>query len=221
MADRLARHYHLLEPGVTEKTAELQRSNRSLEPLTTPSPRLYQAPSAPTTPYEATLRDIDRVAGLEGSFVCIRPRPAPRGGDRLSSWGPVRIAPSAARTATQPADPARGQALASLSPTCYTLAATRNTIAKKHAAPVAVRRRARLEDWQRQPSKTLSRHIGMMLGAAAHRAGAPARTTGGALGDRASCIDSLAQALSPCEDPGQPVAARSPIRRTDGGRNRS
>ncbi|HMU17792.1 MAG TPA: HAMP domain-containing protein, partial [Thauera aminoaromatica] len=73
MADELARHYHLLELRVTEKTAELQRSNRSLELLYHAIARLYQAPSAPDA-YEATLRDIDRVAGLEGSFVCIEPR---------------------------------------------------------------------------------------------------------------------------------------------------
>ena len=53
MADELARHYHLLEQRVTEKTAELQRSNRALELLYHAIARLYQAPSAPDA-YEAT-----------------------------------------------------------------------------------------------------------------------------------------------------------------------
>jgi len=73
MADELARHYHSLEQRVADKTAELQRSNRSLELLYHAIARLYQSPTA-VEAYEATLRDIDRVAGLEGSFVCIEPR---------------------------------------------------------------------------------------------------------------------------------------------------
>ena len=68
MADELARHYHLLEQRVTEKTAELQRSNRSLELLYHAIARLYQAPAAPAA-YEATLRDIDRIAGLDATSI--------------------------------------------------------------------------------------------------------------------------------------------------------
>ena len=73
MADELAKHYHSLEQRVADKTAELQRSNRSLELLYHAIARLYQSPTA-VEAYEATLRDIDRVAGLEGSFACIEPR---------------------------------------------------------------------------------------------------------------------------------------------------
>jgi len=196
MADELARHYHLLERRVTEKTAELQRSNRSLELLYHAIARLYQAPSAPDA-YEATLRDIDRVAGIEGSFVCIEPRPGAPAAVIASSMGPCpdraergEDACAACRAGSE------GQALALLSPTLLRFP-LRDREHHYGMLRLSLPDGARLEDWQRQLVEALSRHMGMALGAA--RRTEQERLL--ALQEERSVIarelhDSLAQALS-------------------------
>ncbi len=197
MADELARHYHLLEQRVTEKTAELQRSNRSLELLYHAIARLYQAPGAPEA-YDATLRDIDRVAGLEGSFVCIEPRPGAPAAVIASSMGacPDRTeqrgedACAACRAGSQ------GQGLALRSPTLLRFP-LRDREHHYGMLRLSLPDGARLEDWQRQLVEALSRHMGMALGAA--RRTEQERLL--ALQEERSVIarelhDSLAQALS-------------------------
>ncbi len=70
MADELSRAYGELERRVEEKTADLTRTNRSLELLYHVIARLYHAPANPET-YAETLRDIERTLGLKGSFACV------------------------------------------------------------------------------------------------------------------------------------------------------
>ncbi len=88
MAGEIFRNYQTLEQRVAEKTTELQRSNRSLELLYHAIARLYQTPTEPAV-YEATLRDIDLVAGLSGSFACIEPQQG--GGLQWSPPPSVRV----------------------------------------------------------------------------------------------------------------------------------
>lgn len=196
MADELARHYHTLEQRVADKTAELQRSNRSLELLYHAIARLYQTPTA-AEPYEATLRDIDRVAGLDGSFVCIEPRHGGPATVIASSMGPCpdraqrgEAACEACRAASQ------GDALALHNPALLRFP-LRDREHHYGMLRLSLPDGGRLEDWQRQLVEALSRHIGMALGAS--RRSDQERLL--ALQEERSVIarelhDSLAQALS-------------------------
>lgn len=196
MADELARHYHLLEQRVAEKTGELQRSNRALELLYHAIARLYQAPAAAEA-YEATLRDIDRVAGLKGSFVCIEPRPGGPATLIASSMGacPERAARGDGACGACRAG-SDGHGLALQSPTLLRFP-LRDREHHYGMLRLALSDGARLEDWQRQLVEALSRHMGMALGAA--RRSEQERLL--ALQEERSVIarelhDSLAQALS-------------------------
>lgn len=196
MADELARHYHSLEQRVADKTAELQRSNRSLELLYHAIARLYQSPTA-VEAYEATLRDIDRVAGLEGSFVCIEPR---HGGPATVIASSIGGCPDRAARGDEACGACRAAA-AGDGVALHNPALLRFPLRDREhyygmlrlSLPDAVR----LEDWQRQLVEALSRHMGMALGAA--RRGEQERLL--ALQEERSVIarelhDSLAQALS-------------------------
>ena len=196
MADELARHYHTLEQRVADKTAELQRSNRTLELLYHAIARLYQTPTAAEA-YEATLRDIDRVAGLDGSFVCIEPRHGGPATVIASSMGPCpdraqrgEAACEACRAASQ------GDALALHNPALLRFP-LRDREHHYGMLRLSLPDGGRLEDWQRQLVEALSRHIGMALGAS--RRSDQERLL--ALQEERSVIarelhDSLAQALS-------------------------
>lgn len=197
MANEISRHYQTLEQRVTEKTAELQRSNRSLELLYHAIARLYQTPTAAEA-YEATLRDIDQVAGLAGSFVCIEPRHDGPAAVIASTVGPCpdRIAAgddacAHCRSATAPgAAPHAGAGDLLRIP-------LRDREHHYGMLRLALPSGGRLEDWQFQLVEALTRHIGMALGAA--RRGEQERLL--ALQEERSVIarelhDSLAQALS-------------------------
>ena len=196
MTDKLEEHYRTLEQRVADKTAELQRSNRSLELLYHAIARLYQTPTAAEA-YEATLRDIDRVAGLEGSFVCIEP---PQGGPATviaSSIGPCpdRLARGdEACGACRAASGGDGLALHNPGLLRFPL---RDREHHYGMLRLALADGVRLADWQRQLIEALSRHMGMALGAA--RRSEQERLL--ALQEERSAIarelhDSLAQALS-------------------------
>ena len=73
MADELSTAYRDLEQRVEQKTADLMRSNRALELLYHVIARLYHAPASPET-YAETLKDLEQVLGLKGSFVCVQPK---------------------------------------------------------------------------------------------------------------------------------------------------
>ncbi|TAH44720.1 MAG: HAMP domain-containing protein [Betaproteobacteria bacterium] len=197
MANEMSRQYQTLEQRVAEKTAELQRSNRSLELLYHAIARLYQTPTAPEA-YEATLRDIDQIAGLAGSFVCIEPRhdgPAAVIASTLGHCPDRQAAGDAACGACRAArslrhdPPARDAELLRIP--------LRDREHHYGMLRLALPSGARLEDWQFQLVEALTRHIGMALGAA--RRGEQERLL--ALQEERSVIarelhDSLAQALS-------------------------
>ena len=196
MTDKLEEHYRTLEQRVADKTAELQRSNRSLELLYHAIARLYQTPTAAEA-YEATLRDIDRVAGLEGSFVCIEPRQGGPATVIASSIGPCpdRMARGdEACGACRAASGGDGLALHNPGLLRFPL---RDREHHYGMLRLALADGVRLEDWQRQLIEALSRHMGMALGAA--RRSEQERLL--ALQEERSVIarelhDSLAQALS-------------------------
>ena len=200
MAGELSKLYRDLEDRVEFKTAELQRSNRALELLYHAIARLYQAPAAPDA-YEATLRDIEQVAGLRGSLACIEPR----------HDGPATVVASSMGGCPDHAD--RGVDAEEACMRCRSHAVEwhyeregdhdllrvplRDSERHYGMLRLALAPGQRLEDWQRQLVDALSRHIGMALGAA--RRGEQARLL--ALQEERSVIarelhDSLAQALS-------------------------
>ena len=196
MAGEISRQYQTLEQRVAEKTAELQRSNRSLELLYHAIARLYQTPTEPAV-YEATLRDIDHVAGLQGSFACIEPRQEGPATVIASTLGPCveRVARgdqacSECRAVSVAGAELRGEQKLLRFP-------LRDREHHYGMLRLALPAGEALEDWQRQLVEALSRHIGMALGAA--RRSEQERLL--ALQEERSVIarelhDSLAQALS-------------------------
>ena len=70
MAEDLSKQYQNLEARVAEKTADLERSNRSLELLYHSISRLYDAPIAKDT-YVALLKDIEQVLGVGHGITCL------------------------------------------------------------------------------------------------------------------------------------------------------
>lgn len=196
MAGEISRQYQTLEQRVAEKTAELQRSNRSLELLYHAIARLYQTPTEPAV-YEATLRDIDHVAGLQGSFACIEPRQEGPATVIASTLGPCaeRVARGAdacsdCRAVSEAGVVVRGEQKLLRFP-------LRDREHHYGMLRLALPAGEALEDWQRQLVEALSRHIGMALGAA--RRSEQERLL--ALQEERSVIarelhDSLAQALS-------------------------
>lgn len=70
MADDLSKMYADLEERVREKTADLERSNRSLELLYQTTSRLNDTHIAPEM-YEELLRDIEKVVGFGPGNICL------------------------------------------------------------------------------------------------------------------------------------------------------
>jgi two-component system, NarL family, nitrate/nitrite sensor histidine kinase NarX len=70
MAEDMSRLYRNLEGRVAEKTADLERSNRSLELLYHSITRIYDAPIAPTT-YVTLLKDLEQVLGIGHGATCV------------------------------------------------------------------------------------------------------------------------------------------------------
>jgi len=70
MAEEMSRLYHNLEDRVAEKTADLARSNRSLELLYHSITRIYDAPIAQNT-YVTLLHDLEQVLGIGHGATCL------------------------------------------------------------------------------------------------------------------------------------------------------
>lgn len=70
MAEDLSKSHQYLETRINEKTADLERSNRSLELLYHTIARLYDAPVAPDT-YITMLTDIEQVLGIGHGLTCL------------------------------------------------------------------------------------------------------------------------------------------------------
>ncbi|TCV83298.1 histidine kinase [Sulfurirhabdus autotrophica] len=70
MAEDLSKMYQNLESRVAEKTADLERSNRSLELLYHSISRLYDAPIAKDS-YVALLNDIEHLLGVGHGITCL------------------------------------------------------------------------------------------------------------------------------------------------------
>ncbi|MCU0841790.1 MAG: histidine kinase [Thiobacillaceae bacterium] len=74
MADELSGLYRGLEARVAEKTAELTRSNLSLQLLYNAISRLYNNPVSGDA-YGGVLRELETLLDLRGGMVCLLPEP--------------------------------------------------------------------------------------------------------------------------------------------------
>ncbi len=83
MAEDLSKMYADLESRVAEKTADLERSNRSIELLYNTIRRLNEAPASDST-YTLLLREIERVIGVGSGAICL----SDSAGSKLFAHGP-------------------------------------------------------------------------------------------------------------------------------------
>ncbi len=172
MAEEISKLYRDLERRVQDKTAELQRTNRSLELLYHAIARLYHAPAAPET-YDATLRDIEQILELEGSFACLQPKHEGPAVVLASTLGPC---PERRREGEGEGGPRDGCSLCrgAVTPWAYQseggfdllMVPLRDADRQYGMLRLALPAGRRLQDWQRQLLEALSRHIGMALGMA-------------------------------------------------------
>jgi two-component system, NarL family, nitrate/nitrite sensor histidine kinase NarX len=164
MAEDLSKLYHDLESRVRQKTAELTRSNQSLELLYHSIARLHGAPPGESV-YLALLRDIERLLELGHGIICL--------GEQGGAAG-------RAIASTMQADDVNPCARADCH-WCHASEQTRLSIASdfhRHLTlPLADAERQygvlileipegrQLEAWQVQLLEALSRHIGVAIGA--------------------------------------------------------
>ena len=164
MAEDLSKLYQDLESRVRQKTAELTRSNQSLELLYHSIARLHGAPPGKSV-YLALLHDIERLLELGHGIICL--------GERGGASGQA----IASTMQAEDANPcARAECL-----WCHGSEQTRLSIASdfhRHLTlPLADAERQygvlileipagrQLEAWQVQLLEALSRHIGVAIGA--------------------------------------------------------
>ena len=164
MAEDLSKLYQDLESRVRQKTAELTRSNHSLELLYHSIARLHGAPPGKTT-YIALLRDIEQVLELGHGVICL--------GEQGGGKG-VALASTMEPNDASPCEQAECQ-------WCHGTDQTRFSIVsdfhRRLTLPLADAERQygvlildipegrQLEAWQVQLLEALSRHIGVAIGA--------------------------------------------------------
>lgn len=163
MADRLSNANRELERRVDEKTADLTRSNRSLELLYHVISRLYHAPASSET-YASTLKDLEQLLGLDGSFVCMLPKHGGPGETLLSTIGEC----SMRQTSGEACRNCPGRE----SPWSYRREPGRDVLLvplrdAEHLygmMQLALPTGARLQEWQHTLVEAVSRHMGVALG---------------------------------------------------------
>ncbi|HRP95333.1 MAG TPA: histidine kinase [Rhodocyclaceae bacterium] len=164
MAAELSGAYADLEQRVAEKTADLTRSNRSLELLYQLITRLYHAPASAES-YAEILTEIERIFGLEGSFACVQSK---HGGPASILHANIASCSEAERDAEQVCLHCPGRA----APWTYRrdggcdilmvpLRDAENLYGMLRLALPAGRR---LESWQKTLIEAVSRHMGIALG---------------------------------------------------------
>lgn len=162
MTEDLDKLYHDLEARVRQKTAELTRSNQSLELLYHSITRMHGAPPARAT-YLALLRDIEAVLGLGHGIICLG---EPGGGSGVVVANTMREVDLCARGECG---------------WCHGTGQTRFSIANDYqrhlTLPLAdaemqygvlileIPEGRQLEAWQVQLLEALSRHLGVAIGA--------------------------------------------------------
>lgn len=164
MAAELSTAYADLEKRVAEKTADLTRSNRSLELLYQLITRLYHAPAS-TESYAEILAEIERIFGLEGSFACVQPK---HGGPASILHASIARCAAAGQDAEQVCLQCPGRT----SPWMYRrdgnqdilMVPLRDADNLYGMLRLALPAGRRLEAWQKTLIEAVSRHMGIALG---------------------------------------------------------
>ena len=168
MAEDLSKLYQDLEARVSQKTAELTRSNQSLELLYHSIARLHGAPPGKTV-YLALLRDIEQLLDLGHGIICL--------GEHGGATGQAVASTMQQEDGNSGANPcAKEECL-----WCHGSDQTRFSIAsdfhRRLTLPLAdaeqqygvlildIPEGRQLEAWQVQLLEALSRHIGVAIGA--------------------------------------------------------
>lgn len=164
MASELSSAYQDLERRVERKTADLRRSNRSLELLYHVISRLYHAPASPES-YAETLNDIERALGLKGSFACVQSK---HGGSATVLFSDMRdcAGPGGNRDAVCLDCPGRSEPwrYRSIGKQDELMVPLRDSEHVYGMLRLALEPGQRLEPWQTTLIEALSRHIGVALG---------------------------------------------------------
>lgn len=200
MADDMSKLYYNLEDRVTEKTADLERSNKSLELLYHSISRLNNAPIAANT-YLTLLKDLEQVLGIGHGATCLIENDSNKAIVIASTLNPKEGDVNLCK-------------LTNCAECLQTTSIGLRRIGKhgeKHILSVPLQDMDRhygvlqievpkektLEDWQMQLLEALSRHIGIAIGTA-HRTEQSRRLS--LLEERGVIArelhDSLAQSLS-------------------------
>jgi len=164
MAEDLSKLYQDLESRVEQKTAELTRSNRSLELLYHSIARLHGAAPGQAA-YTAVLKDIETVLGLGHGIVCLG-EPGTRTGRAIASSmvagdaSPCDLADCALCHGT------RTPRVSILADGRQLLTLPLSDIEHQYGVMVIdIPEGAHPEAWQVQLLEALSRHIGVAIGA--------------------------------------------------------
>ncbi len=194
MAEDLSKLYADLESRVVEKTADLERTNRSLELLYNVSNKLSQAPVSVAT-YTDLLRDIEKVIGLGPGSICVAEEPGSKPTPLATTAGSAGLCETSSCTLCMQQDApqqhvARGDAHLLSVP-------LRDQEGNHGVLLLAIPHDRDPEPWQIQLVEAIGRHIGIAIGTA-QRAAQSRRL---ALFEERSVIarelhDSLAQSLS-------------------------
>ena len=170
MVEQLARLYGSLEKQVTEKTADLERKNRSLALLYETTKSLSEKPlDAPTL--RTLLADLSRVLGTEGAVICARHanslRGAPIAGDEalhaeLCQHSRCQECFANGRLESRTETTDRGERRLISVPLVDAGVAY-------GVMPLAMPPGRALEAWQLELAQTIGRHIGAALAAAERR----------------------------------------------------
>lgn len=197
MSAELAKLYEDLAGRVAEKTASLERSNRSLELLYHSIARLYNGPVSPET-YSILLRDIEQLVGTGRGTACLIEGDRERALLLASTLDPRRQDADLCRlsncaecigSGTTETRELTGHTVLSLP--------LRDTEDQHGVLQLELPTGTQLEPWQLQLLEALCRHIGIAIGTA-RRSEQSRRVS--LLEERAVIArelhDSLAQALS-------------------------
>jgi two-component system nitrate/nitrite sensor histidine kinase NarX len=172
MAEDLSKLYKNMETRVMEKTADLERSNRSLELLYHSMSRLYDSPVAPNT-YQILLKDIENVIGIGPGMTCLVINDSDEAMVLASTLNSEQ-GDTAICTLTNCAECMKGKSLhiRHLGEHGNKMLLTiplRDLERQYGVMQLEIPSGNPLEDWQTQLLEALSRHVGIAIGTA-HRA---------------------------------------------------
>src|SRR5512139_2216954 len=169
MAEDLSKLYRDLEARVAEKTADLERSNRSLELLYHSMSRLYDAPIASET-YMVLLKDIENVLGIGHGLTCLIGSEHDHALVLASTLDPEQGDVDVCKVSNC-AECLHGKALhvhhlGDAAQHCMLSIPLRDMEQQYGMMQLELPAGTALEDWQAQLLEALSRHIGIAIGTA-------------------------------------------------------